>query len=59
MLNGKMRAFGQFAEINARETKSAVPELAAGMDRVMEHSGNFEREAGTGEWKMKPQTNGP
>ena len=59
VLNGKMQAFGQFAEMYARETKSAMPEMANDMDRLMEHSGGFEREAGTGDWKMKrPETDG-
>ena len=58
VLNGKMQAFGQFAEIYARETKSSIPELADGMDRLMKHSEAFEKEDGTGDWKMKkPQAN--
>lgn len=58
VLNGKMQAFGRFAEIYAKETKSAIPELADGVDRLMKHSEAFEREDGTGEWKMKkPQAN--
>lgn len=60
MLNGKMQAFGSFAEMYARETKSAMPEMADQMDRLMEHSGGFEKEGGgTGDWKMKKsQANG-
>jgi mediator of RNA polymerase II transcription subunit 10 len=59
VLNGKMEAFGTLAEMLARETKSAIPEMAADMDRVMAHSGGFEKENGTGDWKMKkPQANG-
>ncbi|ERF75003.1 hypothetical protein EPUS_08048 [Endocarpon pusillum Z07020] len=59
VLNGKMQAFGTFAELYARETKSAIPELAPAMDRLMEHSGGYERENGTGDWKMKKtQANG-
>jgi hypothetical protein len=53
VLNGKMQAFGSMAEIYARETKSAMPELAADTDRLMEHSGGFEKDAETGDWKMK------
>jgi Transcription factor subunit Med10 of Mediator complex len=54
VLNGKMQAFGSFAEIYARETKSAMPELAEAMDGVMERSGGFERQdGGAGDWKMK------
>lgn len=53
VLNGKMQAFGSFAEMYARETKSAMPEMAGDMDRLMEHSGGFEKVAGSGDWKMK------
>lgn len=53
VLNGKMRAYGSFAEIYARETKMALPELAADMDRVMEKSGAFERDGEAGDWKIK------
>jgi mediator of RNA polymerase II transcription subunit 10 len=58
VLNGKMQAFGSFAEIYARETKAAIPELAGDVDRYMEFSGGFEREEGegvAGDWKMKTQ----
>jgi Transcription factor subunit Med10 of Mediator complex len=60
VLNGKMQAFGQFAEIYARETKSAMPHLAADMDRVMAHSGGYEQDKETGDWKYKKnqQANG-
>jgi mediator of RNA polymerase II transcription subunit 10 len=59
VLNGKMQAFGSFAEIYARETKSAMPEMADDMDRLMEHSGGYEKDTKTGDWKMKkPKTNG-
>ena len=53
VLNGKMQAFGSMAEIYARETKSAMPEMAPDMDRIMEHYGGFEKDAKTGDWKMK------
>lgn len=55
MLNGKMQAFGSFAEIYARETKSAMPYMAADLDRLMEHSGGFEKDQKTADWKMKDE----
>ena len=55
MLNGKMDAFASFAEIYARETKSAIPELSDDMDRVMEQAEGFEK-GEEGIWKKKERS---
>jgi Transcription factor subunit Med10 of Mediator complex len=53
VLNGRMEAFAQFAELYARETKSAMPHLAPEMDRLMAHAGGYEQDPQTGDWKVK------